>query len=377
MRTAIIAAVLALTALACSGQAAPEPGTQPPVQEAGQARTPATAPAAEIPEQAPRPTLQNRNVDQMISVRGRNANAQGDVPDHEIIPGDPESSDLLHNRLETPNAPMKGIVLEIAAPQQTDLLIANLPATIEPAVTYTGDETLSFALTQAPDGMSIGFSYGIISWTPQESDEGQTFYITVRATDGAIFAETSFQVKVVQPAPLNTQVQNNVLTIADPTTTLNGASVTALPPAPGAPPAALPTLGKAPPESVPDTPLWITPITDAFVVNSSYDNPVELRFPIGQLPDGVSPGNVNLYGYVEATDVEGQLWSPVAIERSYEGTEASPVYVVRLEGLQGMAFFGYHINTPSIPREDNHSGTAISPGSATPTTGGTTCRPAC
>ena len=298
-------------------------------------------------------TPENWDVEQIITVRGQNANVQGGVQDYEIILGDSQSSDSLYDGLETPNVPMKGVALEIAPPQQIGPLIANLPATIEPTLTHTGSNLLSFSLTQAPAGMSIDFSYGAISWTPQESDEGQTFDVTVQVTDGARFVETSFQVAVIQPQPLVTDTQSNVLTVTDQTTTLNGMSITALPPTPGASPTPLSTLEKAPPESVPETPPWITPITDAFVVKSSFDNPVELRFPIGQLPDGISPGDVNLYAYVEALDGEEQFWSPVAIERSSEGTEDSPVYVVSLGGLQGLAFFGHHITSPAIPLESN------------------------
>ena len=241
-------------------------------------------------------------------------------------------------------------------------LIANLPATIDPTVTYTGSNQLSFALTEAPAGMAIDFSDGIITWTPQDSDEGQSFDVTVKVNDGAIFSETSFQVTVIQPEPLATEIQENVLTVNDQNTNLDGLSITTLPADTPTPPANLPTLEelqetleKAAPESVSEIPSWITRTSDVFVVKSSFNNRVELRFTIGQLPDGVPLNDVNFYVYTSGLHEVENSWAPVAIERSFEGTEENPVYVLSLGALQGLGFFGYHSTSPATPFEPNPS----------------------
>ena len=296
-------------------------------------------------------TPENWHIDQAVVIRGQNPAVQGGVQEYEIILGSTQSSDLVYDGLDVPNVEMRGIALEIAASEDLDPLIANIPATIRPRVTYTGSSLLSFSLTQSPPGMSIDFSLGTISWTPQESDEGRSFDVTVRVNDGALFAETSFLVTVVQAEPIVTEIQGNMLTVADPSTTLNGMSVTAMPTDAGDP-VTLPTLEKVPPESAPERSSSITSMSDVFVVKNSFDNPVELRFPIGQLPDGVSLNDVNFYGYIEVSEESGgsrEIWAPLGLDRSLEGTEDSAVYVVSLGGLEGMAFFGYHSTSPAIP----------------------------
>ena len=317
-------------------------------------------------------TPENWHIRQTVVTRGRNANVQDGVQDYEIILGSSRSSDPLYNGLDIANVAMQGIALEIAAPEVIDPLIANIPATVEPRVTYTGSNLPSFSLAQSPPGMSIDFSLGTITWTPQESDEGRTFDVTVRANDGALFAEISFQVEVVQPEPVATAIQGNVLMVTDPTTTLDGMSVTAMPTDGGAL-VTLPTLEKAPPESVPERSSSITPMSDVFLVKGSYDVPVELRFPLGQLADGTSLSDVNFYAYTEVSGsgsgVDGRTWSPLGFDRSLEGTEDSPVYVARVAGLAGMGFFGYQSTSPAIPFAANVTGLVNSDIICTPAQG--------
>lgn len=68
---------------------------------------------------------------------------------------------------------------------------------------------------------------------------------------------------------------------------------------------------------------------------------VELRFPLDRLPETVSLGDVDLYAFTEALDVEGQLWAPVWMAINYEGTADAPVLAVKLSRLEGMAVWGY------------------------------------
>ena len=82
-------------------------------------------------------------------------------------------------------------------------------------------------------------------------------------------------------------------------------------------------------------------MTDVSVVSGRFKSDLEIRFPIANLPENVSIGDVSLYAYTEADDVEGPFWSPVSIDTKYEGTVDSPVIVIDLAGLEGMAFLGY------------------------------------
>ncbi|MBL8347684.1 MAG: putative Ig domain-containing protein, partial [Rubrivivax sp.] len=66
--------------------------------------------------------------------------------------------------------------------------------------------TLTYSLTQAPTGMTINASTGLIAWTPTAAQAGSQA-VTVRVTDpGGLFAAQSFTVSVSGAAPSTTRV---------------------------------------------------------------------------------------------------------------------------------------------------------------------------
>ncbi|MEZ4869538.1 MAG: choice-of-anchor Q domain-containing protein [Caldilineaceae bacterium] len=233
---------------------------------------------------------------------------------------------------------LQQIELSLAEPEHLYGLIANLEATMQPVVHYTGYDELAYSLTESPDNMTIDLSTGLIRWTPQEADEGQSYAVTVSVNDGSHFAEIRFQITVLAPAPLAVEIVGNVLTVVDPSTTLNGMTITQLD---GEPRLADLNLGKLSAAVTPATPAWVTLFSDVFVVRGTFDAEVELRFPLMGLPENITQGDVDLYGFINALDVEGQFWSPTWVGIEYEGTAEAPVMVVRLSGLEGMAAWGY------------------------------------
>lgn len=230
------------------------------------------------------------------------------------------------------------MTLILAAPDGLPGLIANLEATMQPLVEYDGYDELSFALTEAPSGMVIDLSTGLIRWTPQVSDEGQRYPIRVAVNDGSLFAETSFQVTVLAPEPINVEIEGDVLRVVDESTTLNGMTITQLE---GEPMLAELSLGQLDAAVAPATPEWVSLLSDVLVVRGAMEHAVELRFPLAELPETVSLGDVDLYAFTEAVDVEGQLWAPVWMAITYEGTADAPVIAVQLSGLSGMAVWGH------------------------------------
>ena len=313
-----------------------------------------------------------------VTARGRNRNAVGGVQDYEIVLGDAQSADAFYNGMKIANVPMKGVSLEISAPAGTGALTAGALAVIRPRTDYTGRGALAHSLAAAPSGMTIGRRSGEIAWTPTDSDEGEDVAVIVSVTDGDLFAHVSFTLAVMDATPLETQIADGVLTITDTGTNLRGMSVkmaatltpspTPAPPArDGAPGSAFVfpdstdpgttsatttvsslRLEKAPAESVPDTPPWITPISDAFVIKTAIAAPVELRFPITGLPAGVALDDVEFYAYVEpllrsGPGSDAPQWLAVARDYRYEGTAQNPVYVAELGGVyQGVAMLGHH-----------------------------------
>ena len=245
------------------------------------------------------------------------------------------------------------ITLRVAQPDELEPFIVNITTTFQPRISYTGGRRLSYALIDGPEGMDIDSRYGTIAWTPQESDKGQTFDVTILVTDGDKYTEASFQVTVMEPESLVTEIDGNILRVTDTETTLEGLEVTSAPDETPLTTQELEelqeSLAKAPRGSVPTIPSWITPISDVFVVTGTLENPVEVRFPLGDLPNGVSLNDINLYGYVESTEELGRQWSTILLDTSFEGTESAPIFVVELGGLAGLAFFGYHSTSPAIP----------------------------
>ena len=301
---------------------------------------------------------------QIVSVRGQNANVRGGIQNYEIILGDTQSADPFYDGLEIANVAMKGISLEIMAPEGLDAFIANIPAVIQPRATYTGSYLLSYALVDAPEGMSIDFNKGTIFWTPAESHEGQTINVTVRVNDGTLFAEATFSVEVVAPREIETeiiesQVAGNRLTVTDEDTDLQGLEITSPPEQPVITTQELEelqeALGKMAPQDVPEIPSWITRVSDVFAVKGTFDNPVQLRFPLNQLPEGVPIDGVNVYVFSDDLHLEGLSWFSVGTNRSVQTTNDALEYFVELSKMQGLAFWGYHHVSPPAPFETSES----------------------
>ena len=255
--------------------------------------------------------------------------------------------------------------LEIEPPEQLGPFIADIPVVIYPSVDYTGRYRLYFTLPQAPEGMVIDPDRGLVTWTPQEEDEGRSFDLTITVTDGTLVDEATFEIMVMDPRSIRSSItrsetDGNVLIITDPDTNLEGLSITSPSPE-DEPPITIRTLAElrkifelAPEENVPEVPSWITPLTDVFLVKGEFETPVELRLPIGELvddlPEGTQFTDVNLYAYAEISEVDGLYWSPVSVGFSFEGDNLDDLtYIMSLEGMQGLAFFGFHVNEPAMP----------------------------
>ena len=254
--------------------------------------------------------------------------------------------------------------LEIEPPEQLGPFIADIPAVIYPVVDYTGRYRLYFNLPQGPAGMVIDPDTGVVAWTPPEDDEGRSFDVTIAVTDGSLTDDTTFEITVMDPQRIrssitSSEMDGNALEITDSDTDLEGLSITS----PTDVPITIRSLAElqkifelADDDHVPEIPDWITPLTDVFVVKGAFATPVELRLPIGELvhdlPEEAQFTDINLYAYTEITEAEGLFWVPVSVGFSYEGTNLDDLtYIVSLEGMQGLAFFGYHVSEPAMPFE--------------------------
>ncbi len=80
---------------------------------------------------------------------------------------------------------------------------AETSATIDSSYSYNVDatdadsDTLTYSLTTAPDGMTINSATGLISWTPNASQEGSNS-VTVSVSDGTATDTQSFTITVLK-----------------------------------------------------------------------------------------------------------------------------------------------------------------------------------
>ena len=286
---------------------------------------------------------------QTVVVRGTNPSAVNGEQDYVIMLGPSESADLIYNGIEIPDVPMRGIALYLAAPDPLHPFIPGIPGQLRPVVRYSGESQLSFSLTTAPEGMEVDVGNGAILWTPDEAEAGESFTVTLSATDGGRFATATFEVSVAEPMPLATDVVNGRLTVTDRESNLRGLSIAAGRTEAGragramSPSAAnlsnlqLEVIDDAQATSLPD---HVTAISDFFVIRRPWTEAVELRFPLRDLPAGSGLGDVRLYWFGEVTDVERSIWTPVFVEMDFEVSGSDLVIVISGEGLEGLYVFG-------------------------------------
>lgn len=85
-------------------------------------------------------------------------------------------------------------------------------------------DSITYALTTAPSGMTIGSSNGLISWTPTEEQSGNSYSVTVTATDSTAdinaTAQQSYTITVIEvnDAPTITSTAVTVATEDEPYT---------------------------------------------------------------------------------------------------------------------------------------------------------------
>lgn len=287
-------------------------------------------------------TSDNWNISQTVIVRGANPNVVNGEQDYEITLGALSSADSFYNGVDPDDVAMKGIELDVSAPTGLNQVLSKTNATLQPEITYTGNSQLSYSLTDAPAGMTIDLSSGLINWTPDEALEGQTLNVSVSVNDGNKFSSTSFDVTVIAPDPIAVDVTGDVISIVDTTTSLEGLSITKVAdPHSNDPDISSVTVRKLEINQAPTIPSRITPLTDVFIVNERFDNGVEIRFPLNQAPNNLLASDVRLYSYNAALDQTVPTWSQVSIDKKYERQNDEPVIVITLGNLQGMLVLGY------------------------------------
>jgi uncharacterized protein YfaP (DUF2135 family) len=272
-----------------------------------------------------------------VIVKGRNMNVQDGVQNYKIILSPAQSADSNYNGLDPNDVDMKGIVLELSPPQNMSSFVSSISSEWHPITIYTGNSSLSYSLEEKPNGMQIDFNSGVISWTPSESYEGNSFNVKVKVTDGARFAETSFTVSVASNTVLQSEVQRNTLTITEEGSNLKGLSIEAVD---NSSLLSKIQFEKLPENEAPSIPRWINRISDFFVVKATVSGDIKIKLPLSQLPIGTNLNRVNLYSYIKADDIPEAFWSSVLLDVEFEGDDSNPIMIISLAGIGGMYFIG-------------------------------------
>lgn len=292
-------------------------------------------------------TTEDWSTPQAVVVRGTNDDVEDGTQDYRVEVGPATSEDPDYDGLDPDDVELRGVALELTAPAAMDGLVAQVPVELAPEVLYTGTDLLSFSLEEAPDAMEIDATSGQISWTPGLADEGRSTPVTVAANDGTRSAEVDFELEVLEPDALETEVAGGTVSVDDEAVGLAGVSITAVEDAAWAETL---DLGTIEPDEAPALPDEVAPLSDVMVVRNAHGGDVELRYPLDDLPDGVSFSDVELYALGEsdlygaspvATPDDERTWSSVAVDTTYEGTSDAPVLVVSLAGIEGLMVFGY------------------------------------
>lgn len=153
-------------------------------------------------------------------------------------------------------------------------------------------------------------------------------------------------VEKVASDPLTVEIAGDTLSVVDPSSSLNGMTITQIE---GATALSQLNLGKVEMDITPKFPASVTPLSDMFVVQGSFDNAVVLRFPLDDLPEDVALRDVALYTFVKATHIEFPIWSTSSIETAYEEAPEGPIIAITLGGLEGFAFWGYAASEDESP----------------------------
>jgi len=290
-------------------------------------------------------TPENWQEEQLVVVRGTDPD-NGDSPEsYSILMGPTQSQDNDFDNLEISSVNMEGLVLRVSAPSELLNVITNISFSIRTSTFYTGEGQLSYSLLNAPEGLEVDFNSGQLSWTPTAAQAGKTFFPTLRVNDGSIFSEVTFQTVVAEGDPISSNVSGSQTEVTDQSSDLFGMTITAIDD-PSAPPSGMGSditevaLFTVPESGSPKLPSNITVVTDVFGIEGQFNSPVEIRLPLGQFSTIDMLGDIEIYSYVTAVDIEDRFWSPLSVKKSYEGDSENPVLVIELSGLSGLLVFG-------------------------------------
>ncbi|GAC13861.1 PKD domain-containing protein [Aliiglaciecola lipolytica] len=285
-------------------------------------------------------TPDNWEVPQTVNVYGQNPNVVDGEQNYQIILSEVTSSDPFYNGLNPNDVTLKGIELEVVVPEQGFSALPNVPFSYLVEPTYTGNNPLTYAINNAPEGMSIDFNNGLLSWVPASNiaSGDSTFDVTVN--DGSRFSTATVAISVAETASLATSYEQSTsqLTITEDNSNLNGVQLSQVELLDALATLTLSSVDRA---DIPNQPSGVIALTDGLIVNEAVDAEIDIRFSLSDLPSGVEIDDVRYYTYSEISDSVEHVWSVGGYNRQFSGTEEAPFVAFRFAQLPALGFFGY------------------------------------
>ena len=225
-------------------------------------------------------TPDNWNQPQTVFVQGQNQNVVDGVQNYTIILDAIVSEDTNYDGINPDDVEMKGLILTLAQPIDTTNFIATLPKILCPKVTYNGSEDLNYTLSENPNGMTIDNETGCVLWEASLSEEGNTYRVTIDVTDGSQTQTVGFDIHVSHTEVLQSETNNNLVSITAQNTTLNGIKFRFLGNNPN-----IPTIRKVENQGLGTLPEGIQVLSDYFYADENNLDDVEVLIPVSMLSD--------------------------------------------------------------------------------------------
>ena len=178
-----------------------------------------------IPEQSALVfTQENWDIPQLVSVYGQNPNVVDGEQNYAIQLAATSSTDSLYNGLDPDDVVLNGVELVIETPSEAFTAYPKVPFIYRVEPTYTGNNPLTFSLSSGPDGMTIDFNTGIITWQPPTSLNNSNVTADITVNDGNRFASVTYSFNVPQTRAVvaNYEPTEAELTIDESDSNLNG-----------------------------------------------------------------------------------------------------------------------------------------------------------
>ncbi|WP_170246397.1 PKD domain-containing protein [Colwellia hornerae] len=285
-------------------------------------------------------TSTNWSTPQLVSVYGQNPNVVNGEQDYLIEISAATSTDTLYHGMDPEDVALKGIELVITVQTNALAILPSVPFVYQVDPKYTGNNPLTYSLSNAPAGMTIDFNDGVIGWVPPATLASGDLSVDITVNDGSKFSNATIAFNVGQTDALSTSYDDTTsqLTITEADSTLNGVRLQQV--ELGDAMATL-TLRKVDKVDIADLPFGVVALTDGVIVNDIIDAEVDIRFSLSDLPSGVKLDDVRYYIFGKVSESVEPVWSVGGFNRQFSGTEQSPFVSFQFSQLPALGFFGY------------------------------------